>query len=73
LQRPSVHEKVDTGVYIRAGTGVYIRAGTGACPYRVDTGACPYRAGTGACPYYILGKYFRNQRVKACGFKVTIK
>ena len=25
LQRPSVHEKVDTGVYIRAGTG--------ACPY----------------------------------------
>ena len=59
LQRPSVHEKVDTGVYIRAGTGacpdragtgVYIRAGTEVYPDRVGTGGCPYRAGTGGYP-----------------------
>jgi len=54
LQRPSVHEKVDTGVYIRAGTGACpYRADTGVYPDRVGTGVYPYRAGTGACPYRV--------------------
>jgi len=44
LQRPSVHEKVDTGVY----------------PDRVDTEVYPYRAGTGACPYFLWAIFWES-------------